>query len=366
MKAVIVGRKNEFSPTTGSGIPRYMWELFTNLKDIADGSIEKREYLSLPYIDRHLPFTNNFTFMFRTAFSTFGKYDLVHNPDPSNMIPDNSIKKTTFVTTVHDFIPILHTKAEVYSQDIKISKFKLLLLKLNLSLNNYMTAVGMRNALHQSDGLIADSSQTKEEAQALGYKKRIYIVNLGLDSRFITERSTYHDGRFRVGYIGGLGPRKNVNFIFRAWKLLDKEQNMELNIWGNKTVESTAIFNYLGGDSHIKINGFAPEKDLIHIYDSFDVFVFPSLYEGFGLPILEAQSRGLPVIIYKAGRIPKEVRRYCFEAKNEEHLAQIILELKKNGYNTEQKKRAIEYARSFTWRKTAEKTLEAYNKILTS
>ena len=50
--------------------------------------------------------------------------------------------------------------------------------------------------------------------------------------------------------------------------------------------------------------GLALEERLIGIYDSFDVFAFPSLYEGFGLPILEAQSRGLPVIIYKYGKIP--------------------------------------------------------------
>jgi len=92
--------------------------------------------------------------------------------------------------------------------------------------------------------------------------------------------------------------------------------------------------------------------------------VFPSLYEGFGQPILEAQSRGLPVIIYKYGKIPKEVRRYCFEAESPEHMAQIIENLKENGYNEKEQKKAMEYARSFTWEKTAKETLEVYKKVL--
>jgi len=59
-------------------------------------------------------------------------------------------------------------------------------------------------------------------------------------------------------------------------------------------------------NERIKFIGFAPEEKIVDIYDSFDVFVFPILYEGFGMPIIEAQSRGLPVIIYKYGKIPKK------------------------------------------------------------
>jgi glycosyltransferase involved in cell wall biosynthesis len=91
--------------------------------------------------------------------------------------------------------------------------------------------------------------------------------------------------------------------------------------------------------------------------------VFPSYYEGFGIPIIEAQSRGLPVIIYKKGKIPKEVRKYCFEAESPEHMSQIIENLKENGYNETLQKKATEYARSFTWEKTANGTLEAYKRV---
>ena len=109
--------------------------------------------------------------------------------------------------------------------------------------------------------------------------------------------------------------------------------------------------------------GPAPENRILNIYDSFDAFVFPSLYEGFGLPILEAQSRGLPVIIYKYGKIPKEVRKYCFEAESPEHMAQIIEDLKENGYNEKLRKKATNYARSFTWVRFYENVFGVLQKI---
>jgi len=63
-------------------------------------------------------------------------------------------------------------------------------------------------------------------------------------------------------------------------------------------------------------------------------------------------------------KIPKEVRKYCFEAESPEHMAQIIEELKENGYNEKERKKAMEYARSFTWGRTAKKKLEVYKKVL--
>ncbi|MEM3860160.1 MAG: glycosyltransferase, partial [Candidatus Micrarchaeaceae archaeon] len=116
--------------------------------------------------------------------------------------------------------------------------------------------------------------------------------------------------------------------------------------------------------SNVSLMGYLKEKDKVKTYDSFNAFIFPSLYEGFGSPILEAQARGLPVIIYKYGKIPKEVRKYCFEAESPEHMAQIIEELKENGYNERLKKKAIKYARSFTWEKTAKETLGVYKTVV--
>jgi len=62
-------------------------------------------------------------------------------------------------------------------------------------------------------------------------------------------------------------------------------------------------------------------------------------------------------------KIAKEVRKYCFEAESPEHMAQIIEQLKENGYNEKERKKAMEYVRGFTWEKTARETLKVYKKI---
>ncbi len=113
-----------------------------------------------------------------------------------------------------------------------------------------------------------------------------------------------------------------------------------------------------------ELKGYLKEENKLNAYDNFDAFVFPSLYEGLGYPILEAQARGLPVVIYKYGKVPKKVRKYCFEAESPEHMAQIIENLKEKGYNEKLRKKATAYARSFTWEKCAKETVEVYKTII--
>ena len=117
------------------------------------------------------------------------------------------------------------------------------------------------------------------------------------------------------------------------------------------------------GDNRISFKGFVPKDQMVKAYDSFDVYLHPVLYTGFEMEILEAQARGGPVIISKNAQVPKEVRRYCYEADDEGHMAQIIKELKDNGYDEKLRAKALDYAREFTWRKTAEETLKVYESV---
>jgi glycosyltransferase involved in cell wall biosynthesis len=99
-----------------------------------------------------------------------------------------------------------------------------------------------------------------------------------------------------------------------------KDKGIIFDIYGKKEF-GYKYSTIISKNKNTNFKGFAPENDLVNIYDSFDVFIFPSYHDGEGLPILEAQSRSLPVIIYKYGKIPKEVRKYCFEAESPDHMA---------------------------------------------
>ena len=327
----------------GQGIPRYVTMLYQYLEQLNKNNhtqfnIKKLSYSSLPFIGEGL------SLEFKSILSNFENFDILHNP--IGFIPIHNIRNRKYIVTVHD-------TQQIYPDSLKSKLWQMLVVKRGL---NY--------TLKNADFIIANSSQTKEEVIKLGFnKKKVAIANSGLDKKFIYSKSkqVIKNNKYIVGYLGAFGPNKNIKFILDTAKLLIENKKIEFNIYGNKAYwyekfEAIATKN-------IAFKGFAPEDKIIETYDSFDAFAFPSLYEGFGLPIIEAQSRGLPVIIYKYGKIPKEVRKYCFEAESPEHMAQIIEDLKQNGYNEKLRKKATEYARSFTWEKCARDTLMVYKEV---
>lgn len=366
IKVVIPGVRGQFDSSVGSGIPKYMYEMYNRMKNLDSIKIEKLEYNRLP-LNNRLPFLNALSFRINSALTDFNRYDIVHNLDPGNSLPLYRIK-IPIVTTINDLMPLISPEAMLSVQGVDgiSSLVKQPALKAVLRLNYQATVAGLKCAL-KSDFLIANSTQTKEEAVRFGYdKNRIFITWIGLDERYSLAKKlkpNKNKRKFIIGYIGALGYRRNVNLAIDAFRLMDGD-DVEFQIWGRRTLESHELDEKASKDKRIRFMGFAPEEKIIEIYDSFDVFVFPSVYEGFGRPILEAQARGLPVVIYKNSRIPKEVRKYCFEAEDKAHMAQIIDQFRNDGYDPRRQEKSIEHARSFTWERTIKKTMEVYYKIV--
>ncbi len=346
MKVGLVELKTSFLPYNIAGkkfygYPYYLYESLKKLnKDVYALKIQETRNLG-----------KGLSILTKTRFMDFRDYDILHNLDLNPFFPYRK-GKATIITTAHDFQFVL--KPELNEDVTHSIKDRIWL--------NLITKLGLKSTL-ASDYLIAVSSLTKEDAIKLGYpKNRIFVVNHGINQVFFKPFSKKQDKSFVVGYLGALRTRKNPEFMLKAFKHIESKQ-FEMHIYGKLGYNRNKIIDIAKDDNRIKFMGFAPEDKLVDIYDSFNVFVFPSYYEGFGIPIVEAQSRGLPVIIYKKGKIPKEVRKYCFEAESPEHMAQIIENIKENGYNEKLKKKATEYARSFTWEKTANGTLEAYKRV---
>jgi glycosyltransferase involved in cell wall biosynthesis len=276
-------------------------------------------------------------------------YDIIHILGPLPFFQLLYKKHNcTIITTAHDFMP-----TSLIADNIKnpISKIW------------HKSLADMRISLN-SDYLIAISTLTRDEAAALGFdRKKIKVINYGLDERFFTKIDRKKQGKiFKIGYVGSFPVRKNVRFAMSAVKMM-KDKDLTFTLYGRKDLEYESLLKQADGDKRIKFKGKVDESELPAIYDSFDVSVFPSLNEGFGLPMLEAQARGLPVVIYKGGQIPKEVRKMCFEAEDEAHMAQILQDLKDNGFNEKKRKAMIRYARSFTWAKNVKSTIDFYKKV---
>ena len=351
MKIALLSTYNAFTNNSGEGQKRYAFQIYENIRK----QTKNKDYKNIKIIKFEsskrigiLP-----SFFLENSFKNFNSFDLLHllGQLPFINIFNNKCK---IAVTAHDFRPLLDP---VWDEEIGKS--------INDKVYKIFAILGSKLAL-KADFLLSNSTQTKKEAIRLGYpKENIYVVNLGIEKRFINSENKLgltNKENFRAGYLGSFMKHKNLRFIFQASKSITDDKIL-FNIYGNENTDQEKLLQHLSEFPKIKFMGFAPEEKIVEIYDSFDVFVFPSLYEGFGLPILEAQARGLPVIIYKYGKIPKEVRKYCFEAESPEHMAQIIEELKENGYNEKERKKAMEYARSFTWERTARETLEIYRKL---
>ena len=347
MKVGLIELKTSFLPynIAGKSFYGYPYYLYSNIKRI-NNKVDAIGIITTPYIGK------GFSILSKTFFMNLSDYDILHNLDLNPFFPMRK-GKAKIITTAHDFQFVLQPEL---NEDVTHS------IKDRIWLN-LVTKLGLKSTL-SSDYLIAVSSLTKDDAIKLGYPKdHIFVVNHGVSKAFFKPLPKKQRKKFIVGYIGALRTRKNPEFMIKGFIQI-KSVNYEMRVYGKLGYNRDKIIEIAKEDKRIKFLGFAPEDKLASIYDSFDAFVFPSYYEGFGIPIIEAQARGLPVIIYKYGKIPKEVRKYCFEAESPEHMAQIIEYLKENGYNEKLKKKATEYARSFTWERCARETSEVYKKCI--
>ncbi|MGC8680355.1 MAG: glycosyltransferase, partial [Candidatus Micrarchaeia archaeon] len=296
MKVNLIGFKGTFNAYTGSGIRRYAYELYNNLARNAnenESNINIKFTEISPLFNKERAFTNFIAAYKFMLFSRVVKADIfhfiTHNPAINGDIFRIRRKAKITIATAYEF---------GYLNEFKTSRLgweEFVQNKYNIKdrLGWEILQLNLRGTLG-ADYLIAISSQTRNEAVKLGYPKdKISVVNLGLDNRYIKpfKQKESKEG-FTVGYIGTLRKRKNVEFAIKAINSIE-DNDVHFDIYGKGP-----DYNYLKNiikNKNIVLKGFAPEEKIVEIYDSFDVFVFPSLYEGFGLPILEAQARGLPV-----------------------------------------------------------------------
>jgi glycosyltransferase involved in cell wall biosynthesis len=200
-------------------------------------------------------------------------------------------------TTIHDLVPFLFP--EGYSESY--------LFELEGSI---------KRVLSESSAIIADSVNTKNDIEKMfpGVAQRIEVVYPGRDVffkaidkslAFNTLKGRYGlDGRF-ILYSGGLDPRKNVKRLIEVFKMIKDRRKLphKLVIVGKKSKWSAEVYEtaeLLGLEKEVIFTGYVPQGDLNCFYSAADCFVYPSLYEGFGFPILEAFISGTAVVTSKS------------------------------------------------------------------
>jgi glycosyltransferase involved in cell wall biosynthesis len=173
-------------------------------------------------------------------------------------------------------------------------------------------------------------------------------------------------------FVGTIEPRKNLITLIRAYEeiLRASRQPPQLVIAGKEGWLTDELFAHIkraGLEDSLRFTGYIAEADLAALYSSCTAFIYPSLYEGFGLPPLEAMSCGAPVITSRIGSITEVVGQaaYLVEPTDTVELARSIIKLLEDeGARERLRVAGRERAAQFTWEKTAERTLEIYRQAI--
>ena len=240
-----------------------------------------------------------------------------------------------------------------------------------------------REMLAVSDRVIAVSESTRTEILRCFpvAPDRIRVVRLGVEERFRPREPAAIDpvlGRYGIRkpyllYLGCLETRKNLVRLLEAFSLVRREHgrsSLSLVLAGEQGEGGgdvlRAIDRFRIGD-RVKLTGYVREGDLAAMYSGAEVFVYPSLYEGFGLPVLEAMACGTPVVSSHATSLPEVAGEAAIlvDPCRVESIAEAVSRfLGDPGLREEYRERGRRRAGTFRWEKTARETLGVYREML--
>lgn len=298
----------------------------------------------------------------------FSKFDIYHTslyPVPHLIKKMQTIKR--FIT-VFDIIPILHP--EFFTDGI------------NHPLRKMITE------LNANDFILSISKATKTDL--CEYNKEIdpdhvHVTYLAASEEFkpcksadiIREiKNKYnipHDARYVLS-VATLEPRKNLSALIKSFRELlfsEKMSDLYLVLTGAIGWKCEHLFEEIDNSKEVSekiiLTGYVADDDLSPLYSGAMVFVYPSMYEGFGLPPLEAMQCGTPVITSDTSSLPEVVgdAGIMFDQYDIKSISNSILTIYNNDELREKlSKKSLERASIFSWDKTAEQTVQAYKKAI--
>lgn len=346
----------------GTGVATYYNNLIPKLLEYENGvsfilyGYSLRRLAELPLARKKFPFPPRLAEFIWNKLHIFpierliGKCDILHAWD----YIQPPTQKAKIVTTIHDLTPL---KFPEHQHPRTLAAYK----------------QGLRWVKEEAAVVITDSYSTKQDVIELLKipEEKIQVIYLAAPQDFHEFRRRHENTRdlsidlvkrkygIEGEYILSVGtqePRKNLERTIMAFKALGLEKSLVIAGpygWGKKVQPVKGV----------KVLGFLPSFDLPPLYAGASCFVYPSLYEGFGLPVLEALAVGCPVVTSDRGSL-KEVGGGAAVEVNPESVEAIAFGIKvalERGKELSEK--GIIQAQKFSWEETARQTLEVYEKV---
>ena len=293
-----------------------------------------------------------------------------------------------YVVTVLDLIPLKFP--ELYRADRTNLRFRFA---------RYLEDQAIRHAC----GILAISEATKNDVvEILGISpEKIIVTPLGVSQHHAPRlvgaaewiaggresrlRFNLSEDRPLLLYVGGIDPRKNIPFLLRVFaqlltQFVGAERPMLLLVGRHELDDQfpgmLGEIQRLGIEDDVKLLGYVPDQQIADLYRMAHLKIFPSLYEGFGLPVLEAMSFGLPVVAGLNSSIPEVAGDSArllrcelsgvkpSQGTEDEWVREIAALLRSNSKLDEFAESGIKRAQRFTWQRTAELTKAAYEQFV--
>lgn len=265
------------------------------------------------------------------------------------------------VATVHDVAQIALGRAEGMSIPVSLAA-RVLLASLR------------RRAM----AMVAVSDFTRQEfVRRVGEPlcARIAVTPLGVDASWFDAASTHADPRAAPSFVcvGSVRPHKNIARLLQAFALVTDQLAHTLIIAGLEAQanehEPALAKMPAAMRRRIRFTGLVPDAELRSLVATADAMVFPSLYEGFGLPALEAMAAGCPVLASTAGALPEICGTAASDSFDPRSVEQIAGALTRHAALAPAQRKAvvergIAHARASTWERTADLTAEAIRTML--
>ena len=370
MKIGIDGRAAKWY--RGTGIGTYTYQLITNLSKYDSSN----QYLTFLPKNSNLKLGDNFSIKYTSDSSNNSFWDNVKVPNLLNdfnmdlyHVPQNGVGLSDNVNcpktiTLHDIIP-LKMPETVSDRYLKI----------------FIEEIP--KILDICDGIITVSEFSKLDiASEFNFPiEKIFVTPLAAEDiyRHINRsyckniiKDKYHIDNNFILYVGGYSPRKNIIGIMEAFSLLNKnlKKDLKIVITGRKGLSYERYRDraiQLGISDYVIFTDFIPLEDLPLFYNASEFLIYPSFYEGFGLPPLEAMACGTPVIASNVTSVPEVCKNSAIlvNPNDVDELSYSIERVLTDSFlKLTMIERGLNTSNKYSWKNTALDTIKAYKNII--